>query len=151
MKFLELFNKNSHKKVSLPKGEVKLYNSIHELPCDIFTLFQSYVIQDAGIGSTVSDLNNRFATLDTLISSNKIPEAIQERYNLHIGLFLGLEKINISHICFACLIHSINGKEIQDRSEDSLRKIITDLSKLGLTNGIVKDYLDEVKKNLIEN
>lgn len=150
MKVLELL-RPSTQKVRLQRGTIELYTSIHELPCSLFSEFQCYLIQDLGIGSTLEDLNTRFQTLDSLLSAGKIQEAISERYNQHIGLFLALEKFTPSHLSFGCLVYSVNGEEVKDHSEDGLKRLVKRLSGMGLTNELVKDYLNDVKKNLIES
>jgi hypothetical protein len=151
MKVLELFTRFNKVDLKLNFNTITLYASIHELPIELFTLFNSYVIQSLGIGTTIADINTRFSNLDSFLSAGKVQEALQERTNMHMGLFYGLEKINIEHICFACLVHSINGKEIEDYSEEGLRRTLKRLSKMGLTNQLVRVYLEEVKKNLIQN
>jgi hypothetical protein len=151
MKVLELFKKANTVDLKLKSNTISFYSSIHELPIELFTLFNSYVIQAIGIGTNIKDINTRFVNLDSFLSAGKITEAVQERTNMHMGIFYGLERINIDHISFACLVHSINGQEITDYSEEGLRRTIKKLSTMGLTNGLVREYLDEVKKNLIEN
>jgi hypothetical protein len=151
MKVLELFKKPKVSEVKISQHTIALYASIHELPIDLFTLFNSYVIQSLGIGTTIQDINTRFGNLDSFLAAGKLEEAKNERLNMHMGIFYGLQKINIDHICFACLVQSIDGKEVEDYSEEGLRRTLKKLSSIGMTNEHVKNYLDEVKKNLIEN
>src|SRR4051812_40574094 len=110
MRILEWLNNPRLRKIETRMNTISLYASIHELPIELFTLFNSYVIQAIGIGTTIGDINTRFSNLDSFLAAGKMPEAIQERTNMHMGIFYGLERINIDHICFACLVESINGR-----------------------------------------
>ncbi len=129
--------------------------SIHEsqkqLKINRFTDFQKYVLQDVGIGSTTDHIDEHFKMLDTFLGAEQIDEARRERHNLHIGLYLQINRINIKHISFACLIDSINGEPLSDFSESNLASVCDQLGNMGLTEEMVSDILEVTKKNLILN
>lgn len=136
--------------VNLKSGNYfKIHESQKQLPINRYTDFQKYVLQDAGVGSTIEDIDKHFKMLDTFLSADQMDDARRERYNLHIGLYLQINKINIEHISFACLIHSINDKELTDFSEGHLKQVCRELGEMGLTQDAVADILKGLKKNLI--
>lgn len=136
--------------VNLQGGkQFTIRQSIKELPTNRFTDFQKYLIQAAGIGSSMSDVDHHFKTLDEFLRLGKLEEAQRERYNLHFNLYLAINKISIRHICFGVLIDSVNGTTITDYSEDNLTKLVDDLGVMGLTEEMVSDILETVKKNSI--
>lgn len=134
---------------SLPKGEVKIYESIKELPIGRFSEFQKYLVQDAGIGSTFEDLGRHYQKAFQYLGQGMTEEASAEVYNLYQQVYLMLGKINIQHVSFACLVHSINGDSVEDYSETNLRQVCDQLGKMGLTQGDVDDLLEAVKKKLM--
>lgn len=128
---------------------ITLYQSEHEIPMKLLSEMQVYLIRDAGIGSTLADVDNHFNRLDMFLNSGKLAEAIQERKNLHANFHLAFARINIKSFAFACLVHSINNEVITDYSEYNLKVIIDRLSEMGITYGMVSDTVDEIKKKLI--
>lgn len=149
MKSLTVEPSSKTKEIALPdKHKVSLYYSIYELPIGVYTEFQKYAIQTA-MGTTIDEINLSFSNLDNQLAAGKLQEAIQERTNMHYGLFYGLNKITISHYSFACLVHSIDGDPRTDKSEQGLRETIDILARIGLTQKMVREYLSEVKKNLL--
>lgn len=131
------------------KNRFSIHESQKQLPINRYTDFQKYVLQDVGIGSEMSDVDGHFKKLDTFLSFDQIEEARVERYNLHMNLYLMINKINIGHLSFASLVHSINDKQIKDFSEENLKRICIQLGEMGLTQQMLEDIMKGIKKNLI--
>lgn len=152
MKSLEVDSTPKLFNVQVSKSnKISLYYSIYELSIDRFAAFESYILQDSEIGCCAADLNTKFQKLDLLLSHGKIEEAIQERINMHMGLFYGINAINIKHYAFACLVHSINDEVLTDYTESGLQETIKKLYALSIKEETTRAYLAEVKKNLLEN
>jgi hypothetical protein len=130
------------------KNTVIFYDSIKEMPIQRHNTMQVFLMQDSGIGSTMQAVEAHFKTLDALLVSGKVEDAIKERQNLHISFYCALEKIDFKSFAFACMIESINGKQV-GITEDALKDAIDKLE--GLTVGQVDDILEELKKNCIGN
>jgi len=135
--------------LNLKGGNVELYESVKEMPVHIFAEFQKYLVQDAGIGSTMDDVTRHYGNLYKLLSAGMTAEAATESYNLYQNLYLAIHKINIGHICFACFVHSIKGAPVTDHSETNLGMIGVRLGKMGLTQGQAEDILEDLKKKLM--
>ncbi|OOG19130.1 hypothetical protein BWD42_04050 [Sphingobacterium sp. CZ-UAM] len=138
--------------VELNSGtKVKMYSSIKEMPVKVFNIFQGYMIQESGIGSTMESVNDHFEKLDTFLSVGKIEDAIVERENLHYNIYSALEGISYKSLAFGCFIHAIDGGHVSDYSTENLQEILGKLSDQGLTIGMVEEQLDQIKKKLISN
>lgn len=137
--------------IETPQGKFIIQESIKELPIDRYSEFQKYIIQDAGIGSTIEDVYKHSEKIDVFLSTDKIQEAINERANQHFNFFFMLNKINIRHLSFAVLVDSINDQPILDYSETNLLKVCERIGKLGLTHEGLCSILEDVKKKLIPN
>lgn len=133
------------------KGRFRVCDSIKELPIDRFTEFQKYLIQDAGIGSTIEDVYKHSEKLDAFIQTDKIAEAITERINQHYNFFMMLNKINITHLSFAVFVESIDGNDITDYSQTGLQDVCARLGKVRLRRGQLESILEDIKKKLIPN
>ena len=139
--------------IKLEKGTVTLYESIKNergFTIGRFNEFQNYLLQDIGIGNDMAAIDNHFAKLDEFIKNENYADAMRERQNLHYNFFSAFNKINYKSLCFACLVHSIDGEVIEDFSESHLLQIIGRLDRMGLTQGLVEAMLDDVKKKLIQ-
>ena len=137
------------KTVKIGKHTVDFYSSIKEMKVKRHNLLQQILLQESGIGSTMADVDKHFKTLDGLLNAEHIQDAIIERSNLQLALYSALNAIDYKSLSFACLVHSIDGKESDIKTEDDLKKVIEKLD--GLTVGDVVDLLDELKKNCISN
>lgn len=133
------------------RGKVMLYESIKEMPIDLFSSFNKYLIQDLGLGSDITDVAKHFGTMYKYLGNAQIEEAAQESYNLYQNIFLMLERINIKHISFACFVHSINEVELTDYSETNLRNTCQILGRIGVTQGDAIEILEDLKKKLTGN
>lgn len=139
------------REIKAPKGKFRIFEAIREFPIDRFKDFQKYLVQDSGIGSTMSDVDSHYRNFDMFLSAGKLSECIQERHNLHYNLYFMLNRIDVKSVCFACLICSINDKEMNDFSETNLHAVSDEIGRMGFSRGELEDILSEVKKKLIAN
>jgi hypothetical protein len=128
--------------------ELKLYASIKELPHRIGKKMNMAVIKEAGIGSSVADIDDHLARLREFVSKGHKEDALKEIKNMRLSMFSGVFGIDHKSQAFACLIHSIDGKPITDYSEENLIAI---MEKLPINSREIEYYLEDVKKNLIPN
>lgn len=133
------------------KCSIKVYSSIKELPIELSKKFNAYLLQDAGIGNTIADVDDHLARLMVFVQSDKKNEAIEEAKNLRYNLFSMVSNWNYKSIAFGCLVYSINDEVVIDHSSEGIGKLIEHLSTKGLTVGMLEETLTEVKKNLIPN
>lgn len=131
----------------LAKDVVKLYQDIDETPVDLYNLFNEYSLKDAEIGNSMADIDKRHVNLATLIKKRKHEDALQTVNNLYQTYWSALNKVNHKSLCFGVMVHSINGIEVTDYSQDSVMLMLSSLSKKGLTMKHVKDEVDNLKKN----
>lgn len=127
---------------------VILYNSIKELPIDLSKKFNHFMLQVAGIGNTYEDIDDHLARLTEFAKADKKDELIEELKNMRFNFFAILDQWDFRSNAFACLVKSVNGLEVTDRSDEGLEKMITYLSENGLTNEKAETTISEVKKNL---
>lgn len=131
---------------------VALYQSPLELPARRHLEYQCRLVQDAGIGSTMTAVAAHFDRLSRLLAAGKTTEASDELANLHYNLNFALEKFSPQHLAFACLVAQVDDKPVDfDPSEEGLQALVARLSDYGLTQGHVEAELETVKKNSILN
>ena len=132
----------------LKKTTVTLYDDIDQLPVDRFNKANKFWMLHDNIGSSIFDFDaNHFNKL-TLLAGDK-QKCIAELNNFRILVFNIMNEVNVEHRSFACMVHSINGKEQTDLSIDALDKVLKRLSDRGLTQDILKKKLHQLGKKSI--
>jgi hypothetical protein len=121
---------------------IELYKSIDALPIGRYQLFQLCLLQDSGIGSTMGDVVEHMSKIDHYITHGLYDHALTERRNLQLNFFSITEKLNYSHLAFACLVKKIDGETIEVDSEGDAEEIVKRLSK----RVSHQESQDEIKK-----
>lgn len=124
----------------LKKASVKMYDNIDQLPIERFNKANKYWMLHDNIGSSIGDFDEKHYSKLILLAGDK-DKCIGELNNLRIMVYNVMNEINVEHLSFACLVHSINGKEKSDLSENALNDVLKYLSDHGLTQDILKKKL----------
>lgn len=114
------------KAVVINKKKLLLYDSIDELPIINFQKYNKYLLIDAGIGSDVNDIDQHITKIAKYIKSNK-SLAMQELQNMRQNLFMIASNISPKYLAFAALIHSVDGKKVEDLSDNNLKALLDDI------------------------
>lgn len=132
----------------LVKTTIKLYDDIDQLPIERFNKANKYWMLHDNIGSNIHDFDaNHFNKLALLAGDKQ--KCIAELNNFRILVFNIQNEVNVEHLSFACLVHSINGKEMDDLSDGGLKLVLKDLSDKGLTQEMLKKKLLKYEKESI--
>jgi hypothetical protein len=132
--------------VKVGKFELELFDSIDKLPFERFNSFNKYVMLDSELGATVQDFDKVTVRVYEFISKEMYEEAKNELLNLRIVVNNILTGNSSKGLAFASLISKVNGKPLDDYSEDKLKSLLSDLSKEGLDVKQVIEAAAEVKK-----
>ncbi|MBL7738717.1 MAG: hypothetical protein JNK14_05820 [Chitinophagaceae bacterium] len=117
--------------------EVRIYSSIKEMPIKRHKLMQQYLLQEAGIGSNISDIDQHLSKVAQFVGADKKDEAVEELANLRYNFFSLMTGLSFRSKAFCCLMDC----EI----EEGVR-LVDEMSE-----GDVTDTWESVKKNLILN
>lgn len=131
----------------LKRTSVKLYQSIEEMPIELYNLFNEFGLKDAEIGNNMADIDAKYKNLATFIVSKQNEKALQELNNLYQTHWSIINKINYQSLQFGCMVYSINDEVITDYSEDNLTALLKNLSSKGLRLKDVREEVINLKKN----
>jgi len=131
--------------VTVGKHKVQLFDSIDELPIKRFHKFNKFMLIDSGIGSDLNDINAHIARIGKYLTSDPKSAAV-ELENLRQSLYLISQEINPKHLAFACMIYSLDGKIIEDTSDDNLHQLLGILSQA--KTGWLHSLVDTLKKKI---
>ena len=132
----------------IAKHTVKLYDDIDQLPVERFNKANKYWMLHDNIGSSISDFDTNHFNKLALLAGDK-EKCIAELNNFRILVYNIQNEVNVEHLSFGCLIHSINDKEVTDLSEGALKTVLKDLSDKGLTQDVLKKKLTTLEKESI--
>jgi hypothetical protein len=126
--------------------QVLFFDDIKELPITRLSDFQIQLIQDAGMGSSIFDIDERLHKHDAFVAGGKLTEAQQERVNLSFGLHFLFNKISTKTLSLAYLVKSIGGVPAAADTEKQVLAIAQELEAGGITLNQVEELIDELKK-----
>ena len=127
-------------KKGLKKTIVKLYDNIDQLPIERFNKANKFWMLHDNIGSSIGDFDEKHYSKLVLLAGEKA-KCLAELSNLRIMVYNIMNEINVEHLSFACLIHSINREEQNDLSDEALGVVLKRLSDSGLTQEALKKKL----------
>lgn len=134
------------KNVLINKKIVRVYDSIDEMPIINFQKYNKYLLIDSGIGSDADDIDAHIVKIAKYIKSNNNIKALQELQNMRQNIYMVNSEISPKYLAFAALIHSVDGKEVNDLSDDGLKKLLQDLKEV--KHSKVIDFLLWLKKKV---
>lgn len=109
---------------------VRVYDSIDEMPIVNFQKYNKYLLIDSGIGSDADDIDAHIVKIAKFIKANNNKKALQELQNMRQNMYMVNSEISPKYLAFAALIHSVDGKEVNDLSDDGLKKLLHDLKDI---------------------
>lgn len=131
------------------KGHLlELYTSIEELPLTRFNAYNRYLLVDAGIGSDMNDVDRHIGMVRRFIADGEKAKADRELMNLRQNLAFVIEGVSPRMMAFIPLIARMDGKPVDDITEDGVRAVIDRLGRTGFSVGAIWFHLNEVKKKL---
>ena len=134
--------KNQKKK----KKVVQVYDSIDEMPIVNFQKYNKYLLIDSGIGSDADDIDAHITRIAKFIKANNNKKALQELQNMRQNMYMVNNEISPKYLAFAALIHSINGKETNDLSDDGLKALLKELKEV--KHSVIVELLLWLKKKV---
>lgn len=128
---------------------VKVYDGIDEMPVVNFQKYNRCLLIDSGIGSDVDSVDSHIVKLARLVHAGDKEKALQELQNLRQNLYMINNCISPKHMAFAAVVHSVDGTEVTDLSDDGLKLLMESLN--GERHGFFIDAVYGLKKKLILN
>jgi aspartyl-tRNA synthetase len=121
----------------LKKHTVVLYDDIDQLPIERFNKANKYWMLHDNLGSSFTDIDTTHISRLILVADNK-EKVVKELENLRILIYNIINEVNPSQMAFACLVDSIDGKEITDISEEGIKRTLKLLSDIGFSEALKK-------------
>lgn len=134
------------KNLLINKKIVRVYDSIDEMPIINFQKYNKYLLIDSGIGSDVDDIDAHITRIAKFIKANNNKKALQELQNMRQNMYMVNSGISPKYLAFAALIHSVDGKEVNDLSDDGLKALLKELKEI--KHSKVIDFLLWLKKKV---
>ena len=125
---------------------VKVYDSIDEMPIMNFQKYNKYLLIDSGVGSDVDDIDSHIARIAKFIKNKDSKNALLELQNMRQNMYMINNEISPRYLAFAALIYSIDGKKVDNLSDDNLKNILAELK--AVKHSKIIDFLIWLKKKV---
>lgn len=135
------------KRLRINNKTILVYDSIDEMPIVNFQKYNKFLLIDSGIGSDVDDIDAHIVKVAKYIKANDEKKALAELQNMRQSIYMVNSEISPKYLAFAALIHSIDGKEVTDLSDDGLKTLLQDIREI--KHSAITDFLMWLKKKLL--
>lgn len=136
------------KDLTLNGHQVRIYDSIDELPIVRFHRYNRMLLVDAGIGSDISDFDGHIERVVRYIRKGENENAAKELDNMRQNVYMIMTGQSVNDLSFACLVESIDGEQCDDISPEGLAKVVEMLG--GTPRKELADEYQSVKKKIDE-
>ncbi len=126
---------------------LEIYDSIKELPIERYHQFNIYCLLSTGIGADVEGINKHYADIFQSLEKKDYKRLKTLFQNYYYCLHLIIEHMDLPSLAFACLVKSINERDITDFSEDNLKHISERLTRAAKRQ-LIFDLFKDLKKKL---
>jgi hypothetical protein len=140
---IEITNLETEEKI-----KVTFYTDIETLPIRRYQLIQKYSLIDAGIGSTLEDIVNKFAKFDHFLEAKDFESLSVERENILMNINFMLEESSTTSYLLASMVKSINGEKVEV-TDENIDELVDMFECSDITFGQVKELTSKQKKSLI--
>lgn len=123
---------------------IKFYSSATEMPIEREWAFKRYLLF---ISNGMHDPYEAVMKVSEFIQNESYEQAQAACRNWYQSIYMNLEMFDPQSFAFACLIHSIDGNERTDLTEDGLKETL-DLIKDKVTKEEIIEKVYEVKKKI---
>lgn len=134
--------------IQLKSHKIEVYDSIDELPVTRFHAFNRFLLIDAGIGSDLNDFDNHMISLLKYLEKGDMENAKKEAMNIRQNVAFVYDQVSPKLSAFVPLIRSIDGKPLEDLSDENIQAILKMLGNDEVPAGTVSRWVDDAKKKL---
>jgi len=114
------------RELKVGKHTLILQDDIEQMSIAQFNKVNKYWMLSDSLGSDFADIDKLHLARLLLVAGDK-DKTIKEVNNLRILVHNIIDEISPEQLAFVALIHSIDGKVLDDYSEDNLKRLATEL------------------------
>jgi len=135
------------RKINLNKHEIELYDGVDEMPVTRYHKFTQLMVLSAGVGNDIAAVKSKLLGIKQMLDDKQPEKAKVELLNLYQTFFFIDTVTDPRSLAMACCVHSIDGKEVESISDDTLNDIATLLDEW-MTKAERDDITNSVKKKI---
>lgn len=123
-----------------------MYDSIEDLPITRFHKYNKMLMIDAGLGSDLTDVDAHIEKVMAFLKEQKTDDAVNELFNMRKAIFMVQMNLSPKHLAFAALVTKVDGKPMDDLSDDGLHRVIEMLNDVSRKE--IVDVVGNSKKKI---
>lgn len=137
--------------VTIGKKKYHFYDNVKETPEYRWQKAQIFIAYESAIGSSMESVQLHYARFFQLISAGKPELLAEEANNLFFNWNSIISAISYKSLCLVAFIHAIDGKPFLPTTDEDYNELHKKLIADGITNGMLDDLVEELKKKLMMN
>ena len=127
--------------------KLSMFGGIMDLPASNYTDFRANELLAAGIGNIYANLERSMVA----IGEEKNDVALTELQNAYVGLKHTEAGHDAEQLQFAWCVAAVGDKPIVAKTAEERQQLMRELGEHGLTQQMVTDFVEEIKKKLNPN
>ena len=131
-------------RITLGKRDILIQDDIEQMSIAQFNKVNKYWMLSDSLGNDFADIDKLHLSRLLLVAGDK-EKTIKEVNNLRILINNIISEVSPEQLAFVALIHSIDGKPLEDYSEDNLKRLSKELQ---ITVADIKKKTSEKKSIL---
>jgi hypothetical protein len=108
------------------KHKVVFHDDIEQMSINQFNKVNKYWMLSDSLGSDFADIDKMHLSRLMLVAGDK-DKTVKEINNLRILVNNIITEVSLEQLAFVALIHSIDGRVVEDYSEDNLKRLMREL------------------------
>ncbi len=126
------------------RTRVLLYDDIDEMPVERFNKANKFWMLSDHLGNSFEDIDRVHLSKLYFVAGDK-DKTVKEVNNLRVLVHNIIREVHPNQLAFAATIHSVDGKEVTDITDEGLARVMRDLSSKGLSIGEAKKKITREK------
>lgn len=125
---------------------LELYASIDEMPMANYHKFNKYLMFESGLAPDANGVIGHLSKMNELLAAGENEKLATELQSTYQSIYFIMEEMSPVSMAFACMIHTIDGKEVTDLSDEALKLLSYKLNRERAK--VIRLKVEELKKKL---
>lgn len=116
------------------------------MPMANYHKFNKYVMFESGLAPDANGIISHLSRMNELLNAESYDKLRVELQNTYQAINFVMNDISPISMAFACMVHRIDGKEVTDLSDESLKLLSYKLNRESAK--VLRQKVEELKKKL---
>lgn len=129
--------------------QIELYSGIDEMPMANYHKFNKYIMFESGLAPDANGVIGHLSKMNELLMAKEYDKLGIELQSTYQSVHFIMNELSPVSMAFACMVRKIDGKEVNDLSDDAIRLLSYKLNRERAQ--VIREKVKEFKKKLNTN